>query len=178
MRRPLQGQRPPRRGAAGRVCAFDSSGRPANDFSYAGLTRESVEAFLQRLKRAVRANDRQAVASLVAFPTETRLRGTGPLVVIQTAPDFMKNYDAIMTKRILDEVRNATVETLSANWQGVSIGRGSVWFNGVCEDESCATAEVLITRLNSHEYRSRVLGNGPQRLLNSHVQRGDGGGAF
>lgn len=124
--------------------------RPSNDVTFAGLTREESDAFLARLKRALESDDRAAVAAMISYPTELRLNGKGPLILIHTPSQFVSNYQAIVTERVRSELRAATPETVHANWQGVSTSRGAVWFNGVCKESRCKRYEILVTRINNH----------------------------
>jgi hypothetical protein len=124
--------------------------RPSNDVTFAGLTQEQSDAFLSRLKTAVERDDKAAVAAMISYPTELRLNGKGPLVLIHTPSQFVSKYHAIVTDRVRAELRAATPETVHANWQGVSTVRGAVWYNGVCEDPKCKKHDILVTRINNH----------------------------
>ena len=103
-----------------------------------------------RLKTAVERDDKAPVAALISYPTELRMNGKGPLVLIHTPSQFVSKYHAIVTDRVRSELRAATPETVHANWQGVSTVRGAVWYNGVCEDPKCKKYEILVTRINNH----------------------------
>jgi hypothetical protein len=45
-------------------------------------------------------------------------------------------------------VAKQTYATLFANWQGVSIGDGEIWFSGICSNEACKQQTVRITAIN------------------------------
>jgi hypothetical protein len=128
---------------------FDGERAP-NDFFYAGLKEPEVVKFLTELKDAVAKNDRAKVGSMVKYPTEIRLDGEGDIVEVKNVAEFVQKYDAIMTSRVLQDIGKAEVSNVRANWQGVSIGRGSVWFGGICEDRTCGEYKMKITRSNNH----------------------------
>jgi hypothetical protein len=127
-----------------------TSERHSNDFFYAGLKDEEVAEFLRELKGAIARDDRAKVASLVRYPTEVRLNGKGELTSIEDAQEFVAKYPAIMTERVLRDIATAEVSNLFANWKGVKIGRGSIWFAGLCEDRVCGQYKLMITRINNH----------------------------
>jgi hypothetical protein len=132
--------------------SFDGD-RAGNDFFYAGMEEAQVAAFLQTLKDAVARNDRPKVAFLVQYPTMVSLNGRGQPFAINDPETFVKNYDAIMNKRVLAALKEAEVSNLFANSQGVSIGRGEIWFSGLCENgqlQGCREFVVRITKINNH----------------------------
>jgi large exoprotein involved in heme utilization and adhesion len=53
------------------------------------------------------------------------------------------DYDKIITTKVKRAVANQSYATLFANWQGVSIGDGEVWFSGVGDRNA-----VRITAIN------------------------------
>jgi hypothetical protein len=126
--------------------------RADNDFFYAGLEEPPVAEFLRVLKEAVARNDRPKVASLVQYPTTVTLNGQGESVSINSADEFVAKYDAIMNERVLSALKEADVSNLFANWQGVSIGRGEIWFGGLCANgklEGCSEFVMKITKINN-----------------------------
>jgi hypothetical protein len=125
--------------------------REVNDFSVAGVERRDVSRFLDELKRAVAEGDRRKVAELVKYPTTVTLDGRGKPVVITSADEFMLKYDEIMNARVTAAVLVAEVENLFANWQGVAIGRGEIWFNAICEtgERLCKEYVMRITKINN-----------------------------
>jgi hypothetical protein len=128
----------------------DLSQRPANDVWWAGLKQQESDAFLARLKDAVERGDRALVASMIAYPSELRLNGQGPLVMIVNKSEFIAKYTSIVTERVVSELRSTTPQTVVANSQGVGTNRGAIWFGGVCEDDRCGKYEILVTRINNH----------------------------
>ncbi len=96
-------------------------------FSSAGTTREAAAAFLQALKKAVAEGDREAVAELTAFPLRA---WTGRAVVeVPDASHFFLVYPRIFDQALREAIARATVDELFANYQGVMIDNGRLWFS-------------------------------------------------
>ena len=86
-------------------------------------------AFFEKLKKAVAENDRQTVAAMVQYPFKARI--SGKAVTIRDAAHFVADYDKVFTAKVRKAVSNQTYPNLFANWQGVMIGDGEVWFSGI-----------------------------------------------
>ncbi|MFB9948577.1 hypothetical protein ACFFP0_06930 [Rhizobium puerariae] len=89
----------------------------------------SYQQFFETLKKAVAADDKAAVASMVDYPFQARIGGKA--VKIKDAAHFVNDYDKVVTSKVKQAVARQTYPTLFANWQGVSIGDGELWFSGV-----------------------------------------------
>lgn len=100
------------------------------------------QQFFGKLQEAVGASDKQAVASMVDYPFRARI--SGKAVKLKDAAHFMADYDKIITAKVKQSIAKQTYATLFANWQGVSIGDGEVWFSGVGDDGST----IKITAIN------------------------------
>ncbi|WP_295805594.1 hypothetical protein [uncultured Nitratireductor sp.] len=103
-------------------------------------------AFFEKLKKAVADNDRKTVASLVEYPFKARINDKS--VTIGDAAHFTADYDKVFTDTVKKAVNNQTYPKLFANWQGVMVGDGEVWFNGICGDDSCSQQTVRIIAVN------------------------------
>ncbi len=97
--------------------------------------------FFDALQKAVGAGDKAAVAALVDYPFQARIAGKA--VKLRDAAHFIADYDKIVTPKVKQAVAGQTYATLFANWQGVMIGDGEVWFSGVGKDNA-----VKITAIN------------------------------
>lgn len=102
--------------------------------------------FFEALQQAVAADDKQAVAAMVDYPFQARIDGKA--VTISDAAHFAEDYDKVFTARVKEAVANQTYPALFANWQGVMIGDGEVWFGGVCSDAACEQQTVRIIAVN------------------------------
>ena len=85
-----------------------------------------ARAFLASLKVALAGADRQKVAAMVQYPLSANAGKTHR--VIRDSAEFVKDYDRLFTAAVLRAVKNQVPECLFANWQGVMIGSGEVWF--------------------------------------------------
>lgn len=85
--------------------------------------------FFDTLQKAIAADDRQTVASLVDYPVEVQIGGK--TTKIADAAHFTAAYDRIVTDKVKQAVARQTYATLFANAQGVSIGDGEIWFSGI-----------------------------------------------
>ena len=118
------------------------------DFTAAGLETDEVETFFASLEEAIASDNRPKVASLVAYPLTVDL-AEEPLTLRDEA-EFVRAYDAVVTEAVKQVVADAEVATLFANWQGVRIGQGEVWFSGVYEEDDVEEQEYVlkITAIN------------------------------
>lgn len=101
----------------------------------------SYEKFFGKLKQAVLADDKDSVASMVDYPFQARINGKA--LKIRDTKHFVDDYDKIITAKVKDAVAKQTYPTLFANWQGVSVGDGEIWFSGVGKNNV-----VKITAIN------------------------------
>lgn len=103
-------------------------------------------AFFEKLKKAVAENDKKAVAAMVEYPFKARIDDRA--VTIRDAAHFVEDYDKVFTPKVRKAVSSQTYPNLFANWQGVMIGDGEIWFGGICSDETCKQETVRITAVN------------------------------
>lgn len=104
------------------------------------------EEFFTMLKKAVADNDKEAIASMVDYPFHARIKGKA--VKVRDQKHFVADYDQVVTAKVKDVVAKQTYATLTANWQGVMIGDGEIWFNGICSDDACEQQTVRIIAIN------------------------------
>lgn len=100
--------------------------------------------FFARLQTAVASGDKATVAGLVDYPFQARIGGKA--VKIKDAAHFSADYDKVITAKVKAAVAKQTYATLFANWQGVMIGDGEIWFSGVGKDANHMA--VKITAIN------------------------------
>jgi hypothetical protein len=105
------------------------------------LYQKTIEA----LQQGVKDHDAKAVAALVSYPITVKVKGTEK--TIETADEFVANYDAIVTPEIADAVTKQKYADLFVNYQGVMLGNGEVWVNGVCKDKACTTVEAKVVTI-------------------------------
>lgn len=105
------------------------------------------KAFFTKLKTAIAEDNKTVVAAMIRYPFRTNI--DGERITIPGASDFTARYEEMVTDRVREVVANQHYENLFANWQGVMVGRGEIWFGGICEDNSCEEAEVFIIAINT-----------------------------
>jgi hypothetical protein len=103
---------------------------------------EKFKTVIVALQTAVAAHDAAGVATLVRYPITLRINGKK--MVIRSAKDFVKHYDAIVTPEIARAVTEEKYADLFVNSQGVMFGNGEVWLNGICRDSACKTFDVKV----------------------------------
>ena len=95
-------------------------------FSVAGVDDEQeAYAFLSDLQTAVRAKDRDAVAAMLSKTVKVYRDGkqvsTGDRAV-------MNRFDQVFHQSVAAVILCQPPGALRANWRGISIGRGTLWF--------------------------------------------------
>lgn len=92
-------------------------------------SHQPYRAFFDALKKAIATDDKAAVAAMVDYPFQGRINGKA--VKLRDTAHFVADYDKIVTAKVKDAVARQAYATLFANWQGIMIGDGEVWFSGV-----------------------------------------------
>lgn len=108
---------------------------------------EVYHSFFTDLKKAVSASDKNAVAAMVDYPITVSIGGKD--VKIKSGKDFVLHYDHIFSDKIVAAIEKETYAALFANDQGIMIGNGEVWINGICLDHDCKKQAVKIVTINS-----------------------------
>jgi hypothetical protein len=91
----------------------------------AGL-EPKAKAFLATLKAALRTAAKSKIAALVQYPLNVNTEKGHRLV--RTGSQFITEYEQLFTASVRKAIEKQTPECLFANWQGVMIGDGEVWF--------------------------------------------------
>jgi hypothetical protein len=107
---------------------------------------EPYRAFFDRLKHAVAAGDKNAVAGMIAYPVTMRIGGKK--IALRSKRDFVARYASIFTPKLVDIVAGQQYATLFVRDQGAMIGGGEIWFSGVCRDNACQKPDVKIIAFN------------------------------
>jgi len=113
-------------------------------FSSAGTTAEAVTDFLRRLQKAVHADERKTVAGLMSYPL--RAWDGKRTVNVKDQRQFLASYNTIVTADLKKTIADAAVEKTFANWQGVMIDSGRIWFRPN-EPEPCASSHQWTVRM-------------------------------
>ena len=124
------------------ICPLGLTGvqaAPANPYAVAGIGNAAeFEAAFAELQKAVAANDRSRVADFVLYPLRVNgwwdeLKGKGTFM-FATKPEFLDNYDDIMTPQVRKAIVQQKVANLFVNWQGVMVGNGEAWLSVSTKD--------------------------------------------
>jgi hypothetical protein len=118
--------------AAGLIASAFSQGAAKVDCGHSTVADFSpslepkANAFLTSLKAAVKAQDKHKVAGMAQYPLLVNMfKGHKQ---IKTAAQFIAEYDRLFTPSMRKAIEEQTPACLFANWQGVMIGDGEVWF--------------------------------------------------
>jgi len=97
--------------------------------------------FLTRLQAAVRADDRSAIAGMIAYPL--RVNFDDGLKTYKDRPSIQRDFERIFTPRVRQAILDQEADKLFTNYQGSMIGDGEVWFDRSCSNASCSDREPL-----------------------------------
>ena len=104
-------------------------------------------AFVRRLQARIRANDRGAVARLVALPL--RVNGPGGPRTYRDRRSVERDFDQIFTARVRQAVLSQRPTDILVRDQGAMIGNGELWFNRTCPNAACnPPGSLRITAVN------------------------------
>ena len=99
------------------------------------------ERFLSRLQAAVRADDRSAIAGLIAYPLRVNF-DNGPKTY-RDRHSIERDFQRIFTPRVKQAILNQEADKLFTSYQGSMIGDGEVWFDQTCSNASCSNRGPL-----------------------------------
>jgi hypothetical protein len=84
--------------------------------------------FFDRLQVAANAENRDALIGMIRFPFIRYYHGI-PRRRYDSAAEFRGDFERVFSPKVLGAIKRATFESLFANYQGVMIGDGEVWFD-------------------------------------------------
>ncbi|MCR8842210.1 hypothetical protein NQ117_00790 [Paenibacillus sp. SC116] len=97
-----------------------------NPYEVAGIDDpEEFIAYLNKLKKEVRANNKKVVAHLISYPL--RVNKDGKATLIKTKKQFIAKYDQIITKQVKKKLLEQDPDNVFVRDVGVSIGEGTMW---------------------------------------------------
>lgn len=112
---------------------------------------ERYLAFFQELKDAVIGDDRKKVAGLVHYPLNVFVGRRR--MVVRSSAELLKRYREVFNDNVVRAMKAQEPDTLFANWQGVMVGDGQIWFSGVCagkdRDTPCADKMIKVITVNA-----------------------------
>jgi hypothetical protein len=107
-------------GQGGNCTQKDSSSRP---------DCPGAIAFFRNFQTALRANDSNAIAGMVAYPLLTTAHHKS--VRIRNQQQLLAHFDEVFDSGVRCVVLGATEKDVWGNWQGFTIDGGAVWFDGI-----------------------------------------------
>ena len=105
----------------------------------------AYRTLIDTLQTAIKAHDAAGVAALVAYPIGVTIKGKK--ITIKTAKDFVAHYEDIVTPAIAAAVQDQPYADMMVNWQGIMLGRGEIWVNGICPDSACKTYTARVVTI-------------------------------
>jgi hypothetical protein len=112
----------------------------------AAIDPAQARQFFINLKDGIRSNNRRSVCAVIDYPLRLE-----PGVTIPNSSQCVQRYGEIFTKYVTDAVGAQEFRELFVNSGGLMIGRGQIWFGGVCEDETCRKSRIRITGINNRD---------------------------
>lgn len=97
------------------------------------FTVVDVESFFDKLRNAVLEDDVAWLKDSIRYPLSVKRNDTE--LLITSSSDFASNYSVIFNNIVKKAVRCQKFNELFANWQGIRVGSGAVWFTRVLRDE-------------------------------------------
>lgn len=103
--------------------------------------------YFEVVKQGFAERDLELLASLGAYPFE--VAANGELYDIFRPENFSENFDALLLPETIDAIANQDYADLIVTDEGVGFANGALWLGNVCEDDTCATSNWLITRISN-----------------------------
>lgn len=103
--------------------------------------------YFEVVKQGFAERDLELLSSLGSYPFE--VAANGELYDIFEPADFSGNFDALLLPETIDAIANQSYSDLIVTDEGVGFASGALWLGNVCDDDTCATSNWLITRINN-----------------------------
>jgi len=123
-------------------------------FAANGLNENAVKVFFHRLQVDVRDGDKQDLSEIVSYPL--KVRGDKSTLTVHSKDEFVRRYHEIITPDVRSVVLCQGFDDLFVNYQGMMIGRGTLWFGDVSSSESEKSTLKIIT-INHDSYAKEFL---------------------
>ena len=105
---------------------FPIEGDDKNYYSHLGYNAESVERFAKQIKDSI--DDKDAFAELIRYPISIKIDGND--FRIENKKEMIDIYDRLMKENDFgQQVKNMFTKYMFANYMGVCIEDGIIWFD-------------------------------------------------
>jgi hypothetical protein len=94
-----------------------------------GFDPEKVYGFLAQLQKAIAANDRQTLGSMINYPLNV-IAGEHRSK-LRSKSVFLKKYDEVFTPKVKSAITEQRPEQLFIKSTGFMIGQGELWFDEI-----------------------------------------------
>jgi hypothetical protein len=102
-----------------------AAGPTQSECALAGIKNPAqLATFIASLQKAIKSEDKAAVAAMVEYPLRVETGGTSR--TIEDKVEFVNNYEAVMTKIVREAVLGQGLDGLTVNRRGVDLGEGRV----------------------------------------------------
>ncbi|WP_426122945.1 hypothetical protein [Pararhizobium sp. PWRC1-1] len=102
---------------------------------------------LLSLVEAMGNSDAATIAGLAKYPLPVAANGES--FEIQSADDFIENFDTLVTQDTRDAVAGQTFGQLFVNSDGVMLADGAVWMSNVCDNGDCSSSHWAVISINN-----------------------------
>ena len=90
------------------------------------ITAEQAAEWLKEFINVIKTDDRQWVAQHFEYPCVLSVDGRE--VRLDDASNLLLHYDDIFTEKFVGQIPHWADDGLWANWQGIALGNGNIWF--------------------------------------------------
>ena len=113
----------------------------ANYYSSLGYEAEEAERFAEMIKDSV--EDKTSFAKLISYPISIYDGNNNILIEDETA--MIEAYDELFGQDFKEQVKNMFIKYMFANYQGICVEDGIIWFNKKPSGDYKITAISLLT---------------------------------
>lgn len=92
-----------------------------------GIRSEEAQAFAEDFVTLARADDREAVASMIRYPRTLVVDGTE--TTLENAEDFLAHYEEILSEDFISTLESLLAQPLSYRYDGTFLGGGVLWMS-------------------------------------------------
>jgi hypothetical protein len=108
------------------------------------FSAQEVESFARQVKKQFLQQDWSEVASEIAYPITI-----GGETFESSSAFLAADLDGLFPKAFYEALEDESCQEMFCNWQGVSMGGGSVWIGSVPEEDD--TERLCIININAEE---------------------------